>query len=66
MRSDQPALAAQVARLGAGITLDGNDASAETIGNAVMTGLWTPFFKHAAQQLGTAITSADAPAAAVQ
>jgi UDP:flavonoid glycosyltransferase YjiC (YdhE family) len=64
-RSDQPALAAQVANLGAGIALSGDAAPPEAIGEAVMTILATPSFTVAARRLADAIATADAPGTAV-
>jgi UDP:flavonoid glycosyltransferase YjiC (YdhE family) len=65
-RSDQPDLAARVAALGAGIALDGDDASPEEIGDAVLAILSTPSFTVAAQRLADVIAAADAPASAVR
>ena len=59
--SDQPALAAQVATLGAGIALDGDTASPEVIGEAVMQVLADRSFATAARRLAAAIAAANAP-----
>jgi UDP:flavonoid glycosyltransferase YjiC (YdhE family) len=64
-RSDQPALAAQLAALGAGIALDGDTAPPEAIGEAVMTILSDPSYSVAAERLADMIAGADAPATAV-
>ena len=58
--SDQPVLAARVASLGAGIALDSDRASAETIGDAVMQILADHSFAGAARRLGAAIAAANA------
>jgi UDP:flavonoid glycosyltransferase YjiC (YdhE family) len=58
--SDQPALAAQVAALGAGIALDGDTASPAAIGTAVMTTLTDSSFTSAARRLAGAIEAAQA------
>ena len=63
--SDQPALAAQVASLGAGIALDGDTAPPEAIGDAVMLILADRSFADAARRLAADIAAADAPVAAV-
>jgi UDP:flavonoid glycosyltransferase YjiC (YdhE family) len=63
--SDQPALAAQVAALGAGIALDGDTVPPEAIGEAVMQILVDRSFASAARRLAAAIAAADAPATAV-
>ncbi|HLY32420.1 MAG TPA: nucleotide disphospho-sugar-binding domain-containing protein, partial [Ktedonobacterales bacterium] len=59
--SDQPALATQIAALGAGIALDGDTASSERIGEAVMTILADPSFAEAARRLANVIAAARAP-----
>lgn len=58
--SDQPATAAQVATLGAGIALDGDSAPPEAIGDAVMRILADRSFADAARRLGITITEANA------
>jgi len=58
--SDQPALAAQVAALGAGIALDGDTASPAAIGRAVITTLTDSSFTSAARRLAGAIDAAQA------
>lgn len=63
--SDQPALAAQVAALGAGIALDGDSASAGAIGDAVMQLLADSSFAVSARRLGAIIAAAHAPETAV-
>lgn len=62
--SDQPALAAQVAVLGAGIALDGDTAPPEVIGDAVMRILADRSFATAARRLAAAIAAAHAPVTA--
>jgi UDP:flavonoid glycosyltransferase YjiC (YdhE family) len=63
--SDQPALAAQVASLGAGIALDGDTAPPEAIADAVMRILADCSFATAARHLAETIAATDAPATAV-
>jgi UDP:flavonoid glycosyltransferase YjiC (YdhE family) len=63
--SDQPALAAQVASLGAGIALDGDTAPPEAIGDAVMLMLADHSFATAARRLAAALAEANAPVTAV-
>lgn len=63
--SDQPALAAQVAALGAGIALDGDTAPPEAIGDAVMQILADDTFATAARRLAAVIAEAKAPLTAV-
>lgn len=58
--SDQPALAAQVAALGAGIALDGDTAPAETIADALMRILSDSSFRDAARRLAATIAAANA------
>ena len=63
--SDQPALAAQVASLGAGIALDGDTAPPEAIGDAVTLILADRSFATAARRLAAAMAAANAPVTAV-
>lgn len=65
-KSDQLALAAQVALLGAGIALDGDSATPEGIGDAAMSILSAPSFTATAQRLADVIAAADAPASAMR
>ncbi|HKD73940.1 MAG TPA: glycosyltransferase, partial [Ktedonobacterales bacterium] len=51
LAADQPAVAAQVAALGAGIALDGDSAPPENIGDAVMATLTDPSYASAARRL---------------
>jgi UDP:flavonoid glycosyltransferase YjiC (YdhE family) len=64
-RSDQPALAAQVAMLGAGIALDGDTAPPEAIAETVMSVLSEPSYAVAARRLAAEIAAADGPRTAV-
>lgn len=57
-QSDQPVNAAQLARLGAGIALDGDAATAGEIGDAVFELLTRPAYKAAANGLAAAIARA--------
>jgi UDP:flavonoid glycosyltransferase YjiC (YdhE family) len=66
LAADQPALAAQVAALGAGIALDGDTASPEAIGEAVMTTMTDPSCASAAHRLADVIAAADPPATAAK
>lgn len=56
--ADQPALAARVAELGAGIALDGETATAAQIQDAVATVLASGTYQSAARKLGDAIRAA--------
>lgn len=58
LAADQPALAAQVERLGAGLALDGEAASPEEIVKAVRTVLTDPDYGAAARGLASTLESA--------
>ncbi|MQA02546.1 MAG: hypothetical protein GEV07_07425 [Streptosporangiales bacterium] len=62
--ADQPALAARVAALGAGIALDGETATADEIGAAVHTVGTDPSYRAAAEKLAAAIAGAPGAAGA--
>lgn len=62
--ADQPALAAQVARLGAGIALDGETATAADVADAVGKVLADPGYTDAARRLADVIAAAPGPAGA--
>ncbi|HVX47526.1 MAG TPA: nucleotide disphospho-sugar-binding domain-containing protein [Mycobacteriales bacterium] len=57
--ADQPALAARVAELGAGIALDGEEASGQDIAAAVRAVLTDDSYRQAAKELQEAILGAD-------
>lgn len=64
--ADQPALAAQVQALGAGITVDGENATPADIAGAVHRVLAHPSYAAAAQKLAKAIAAAPGAAMAVR
>ncbi|MEO7261320.1 MAG: glycosyltransferase [Jatrophihabitantaceae bacterium] len=65
IRHDQPAVAAQVARAGAGIAVSFSSASAAELGSAVTAVLTEPAYRAAAHRVAESFTAAGGGAAAV-